>query len=78
MSDIASKLIGDVLVDEPGMFAVPLIPPNDGLKPIASLFIEPSKVILLYLKFVPLNELFELCGVSLLKSLMFLERVGKV
>jgi hypothetical protein len=40
-------------------------PPKAALNPIASLLIVPSIVILLYLKFVPANELLIDCGTNL-------------
>ena len=54
----------------------PLTPPAELLKPNASLLIDPSIVTLLYLKFVPANELLFDCGVSLVKSFMLLPNVG--
>src|ERR1700754_2658554 len=50
-------LIGFVRVEDPGIPLLPVIPPAEGLKPMASLLIAPSTVTLLYRKLLPIKLL---------------------
>src|ERR1700761_2129932 len=76
---IASSEIGLVRVLLPGWPEVPVCPPSDGEKPIASLLMAPSIVTLLYRKLVPRKELsFDPCGVRRVKSCRLLEVDGRL
>src|ERR1700743_909116 len=57
MSSMASIEIGLVRVEEPGIPLLPVIPPAEGLKPMASLLMAPSTVTLLYRKLLPIKLL---------------------
>src|SRR5687768_11103472 len=77
MSSIASRDTELVRVEEPGMLEVPVCPPFEALKPMASLFTAPSMVTLLYLKLVPPKELsLELWGTNLVMSVRLRLVVG--